>query len=602
MRNKSVKSLFLAAVFCMVTAGLKADPGNDGQHSWIRINQLGYLPGSVKCAVFISEDKLPGKYFEILDTLTGNIVFKGTAQHEDGRAWGMASAARLDFSAFNRKGDFRLKFGKATSPAFRINSDVFRGISAFLLKYMRQQRCGFNPWFKDSCHLHDGFIVDHPTRTGEVIDVTGGWHDATDYLQYTATSANAVYQLLMAYKEHPEVYGDEFQANGLPGSNGIPDILDEAIWGTEWLLKMNPSYGEMYNQIADDRDHVGFRLPMKDPAKYGKEDYRPVYFVTGKSQGLAQHKNRTTGVSSTAGKFASAFALCSEVTRKVNPVLSENLKTKAGEAYRFGLTDLGATQTACVVSPYFYEEENWVDDLELAAAALFELTGNEMYLKDARKWGEVEPVTPWMAFNRARHYQYYPFGNIGHTLLAAGKDSAIRSEFRAFLKESLTFIQQRAEKDPFRMGVPFVWCSNNLVTATITQARKYEEITGDNSFTGMEAALRDWLFGCNPWGTSMICGLPEKGDSPVRPHSSLTVLTGTNTLGGLVDGPVYRETFTSHVGSSVIKTDPYQAFQNGKAVYHDDTGDYSTNEPTMDGTAMLCWYFSYLEKAGLEIK
>ncbi|MCK7533292.1 MAG: glycoside hydrolase family 9 protein [Marinilabiliales bacterium] len=27
-------------------------------------------------------------------------------------------------------------------------------------------------------------------------------------------------------------------------------------------------------------------------------------------------------------------------------------------------------------------------------------------------------------------------------------------------------------------------------------------------FDHMEAAMRDWLFGCNPWGTSMICGLP----------------------------------------------------------------------------------------------
>jgi endoglucanase len=602
MMNNKIKLLVLFSFFSLITAGLKAGPGTAGQHSWIRINQLGYLPGSVKCAVFLSKDKLPEKHFQIVNVQTGKTVFRGSAHPEDGTGWGMVSAARLDFSSFNLKGDFCLKYGKTLSPDFKVGSEVFRGISAFLLRYMRQQQCGFNPWFRDSCHMHDGFIVDHPTRSGEIIDVTGGWHDATDYLQYTTTSANAVYQLLMAYKEHPEVYGDEYQANGLPGSNGIPDILDEAIWGTEWLMKMNPSYGEMYNQIADDRDHVGFRLPMKDPAKYGKGDYRPVYFVTGKSQGLNIHKNRTTGVSSTAGKFASAFAMASEMLKKINPELSEQLKTKAGEAYRFGLTDLGATQTACVVSPYFYEEENWVDDLELAAAALYELTGEENYLKDARKWGETEPVTPWMAFNRARHYQYYPFGNIGHTLLAAVKDSAISPEFRGFLREGLQFIQQRAEKDPFRMGVPFVWCSNNLVTATVTQARKYEDITGDKSFSEMEAALRDWLFGCNPWGTSMICGLPEKGDSPVRPHSSITVLTGENTLGGLVDGPVYRETFNSHIGSSALKTDPYREFQDGKAVYHDDTGDYSTNEPTMDGTAMLCWYFSWLEKAGLGLK
>jgi endoglucanase len=36
----------------------------------------------------------------------------------------------------------------------------------------------------------------------------------------------------------------------------------------------------------------------------------------------------------------------------------------------------------------------------------------------------------------------------------------------------------------------------------------------------------------------------------------------------------------------------------GKAVYHDDIGDYSTNEPTMDGTASLSFYFAFLENEG----
>jgi endoglucanase len=591
-------------LFLLVTVTFSDVTGSDevsSERSWIRINQMGYLPGTVKNGIFISMDNFQKKHFELVDSRTGKAVYTGTAHPENGTDWGMVTAARLDFTTFNLKGTYYLRYGKTVSPVFEINKEVYKGISAFLLKYMRQQRCGFNPYFKDSCHTHDGFIADHPTRSGEIIDVTGGWHDATDYLQYTTTSANAVYHLLLAWSQHPEVYGDEFQSNGLPGSNGIPDILDEAVWGIDWLLKMNPSYGEMYNQIADDRDHVGFRLPMKDPAFYGNGNYRPVYFVTGKSQGLSKYKNRTTGVSSVAGKFASAFALGSKVLQKFNPPIADKLRTKAEEAYRFALTDLGVTQTASVVSPYFYEEENWVDDLELAAISLFNISGDNTYLNDAQKWGTLEPVTPWMILNRARHYQYYPFGNLGHAQLAILHDPAVKKQFAGFLREGLEVIRQRAEKDPFRIGIPFIWCSNNLIAATVTQARMYQDITGDRSFEEMEAALRDWLFGCNPWGTSMVCGLPEKGDSPVHPHSSLNVLTGENTLGGLIDGPVYAEIFNSHIGSNALKTDPCKDFQNGRAVYHDDTGDYSTNEPTMDGTATLCWYFSWLEKCGIHL-
>jgi hypothetical protein len=440
--------------------------------------------------------------------------------------------------------------------------------------------------------------VDHPTRSGEKIDVTGGWHDATDYLQYVTTSANAVYNLLLAWRQHPGIYLDETDANGLPGSNSIPDILDEARWGTEWLLKMNPSKGEMYNQIADDRDHKGFRLPVGDTASYGNGLYRPVYFVTGKSQGLSKYKNRTTGVASVAGKFASAFALGAQIVKDFNPMRAEEVKQKAIEAYQFGLTDLGVTQTACFVSPYFYEEDNWVDDMELAAAELYNLTGEEKYLRDAVAFGQAEPVTPWMAFNGARHYQFYPFLNIGHYQLAKSNDPVIRDQFTGYLRSGLEIIRKRASEDPFRIGIPFIWCSNNLVAATATQARMYQEITGDQSFEEMEAALRDWLFGCNPWGTSMICGLPASGDSPVHPHSSITFLTGENTPGGLVDGPVYAEIFKNHIGIALMNKDPYVRFQNGKAMYHDDMGDYTSNEPTMDGTATLCWYFSWLESQG----
>lgn len=51
--------------------------------------------------------------------------------------------------------------------------------------------------------------------------------------------------------------------------NGIPDIIDEAKWGLDWLNRMNPAKGELYNQIADDRDHAGMRLPNKDLVDYG---------------------------------------------------------------------------------------------------------------------------------------------------------------------------------------------------------------------------------------------------------------------------------------------------------------------------------------------
>ena len=66
-----------------------------------------------------------------------------------------------------------------------------------------------------------------------------------DYLQYVATSANATFVMLMAYRDHPGAYSDGHDARGLPGANGVPDVLDEAWHGLDWLLSMLTTDEEM---------------------------------------------------------------------------------------------------------------------------------------------------------------------------------------------------------------------------------------------------------------------------------------------------------------------------------------------------------------------
>ncbi|WP_461630987.1 glycoside hydrolase family 9 protein [Labilibaculum euxinus] len=564
----------------------------------IRINQLGYLPNAHKSAVFLSDKPIFNDNFYLFNSLSGKKVFEGKVEIYDGSSWGKQAACRLDFSKFKQKGGFFLKVGETQSKSFRIDFDIYDETADFLLNYMRQQRCGYNPFLKDSCHVHDGIIVDHPTRSGEKIDVTGGWHDASDYLQYVTTSANAVYQMLFAYQQNPEVFSDRFNAKGLSGANGIPDILDEARWGLDWLYKMNPAKNEMYNQIADDRDHRGFRLPTQDTVDYGFGEYRPVYFVTGKPQGLGKYKNRSTGVASTAAKYVSCFALGAKLFQSIDADFAGRITEKAIDAWECAKSNPGVCQTACVVSPYFYEEDNYVDDMELAASSLYHLFGSDEYQQQARYWGELEPVTPWMELHRARHYQYYPFVNLGHTWLAQSQDSVIAGQFVALMKQGLDDLERFDAGDPFCIGVPFQWCSNNFVVAAASQARLYRLITGDEKYAGMEAALTDWLFGCNPWGTSMVCGLPAGGDYPEAPHSSITFKLGQTTTGGLVDGPVYKDIYEKLRGIELFEPDEYSNYQEGKVVYHDDIGDYSSNEPTMDGTASLTYLLSSLDAEG----
>jgi endoglucanase len=567
-------------------------------NSWIRVNQLGYLPQARKVAVLVClESGVDPPDFVLHDALTGEALWRSRSVKAFGPYAAFQRTYRLDFSSFRKSGAYFLSTAGTRSPSFRIDRSVYKGAADFVLRYMRQQRSGYNPFLADSCHTRDGFIVYHPTLDSTHIDVSGGWHDASDYLQYVATSANAVFQMLFAYEQHPALFRDDYGADGLPGRNGTPDILDEARWGLLWLSKMNPSAGMMFNQIADDRDHRGFRLPTLDTVDYGMGRQRPVYFCTGEPQGLYQNRNRSTGIASTAGKYASAFAAAARVLLKSDPAAAAVFRRKALEAYRFGREHPGVCQTAPCRSPYFYEEDNWVDDMELAATQLQGLFPDSTFIDEAAAFGAREPVTPWMGADSARHYQWYPFVNLGHYYLGASRGDR-RAEFLAHMRTGLQRIFDRARTNPFLFGVPFIWCSNNLVVAALTQARLYHRLSGDSSFVSMEASLRDWLFGCNPWGTSMIVGLPSDGISPRDPHSAFSHVNGLPIDGGLVDGPVYTSIFSSLRGVALSAPDAFAAFQSKLAVYHDDWGDYSTNEPTMDGTASLTYYLSALEAEG----
>jgi endoglucanase len=575
--------------------------------SWIRINQLGYIPGGVKVAVWCSNDQGILTGWQLVDVQSGKVVGKGPAGKPFGAYGPFSQTYRLDFSLCRSPGRYYLQAGNARSPEFSIGNDVFKGSADFCLRYMRQQRSGFNPYLKDSCHTHDGYTLYGPMRDSTHIEVSGGWHDASDYLQYVTTTANATYHLLMAYRDFYTVFGDEKSANGLDGNNQIADILDEAKWGLDWLIKMHPRGDWMFNQLADDRDHMGMRIPKQD-SFYGKGFERPVYFLNGKPQQRGKFLNSTTGTASTAGKFASAFALGSTVfnnefarRKGTGPFkkFADTLLAKAGSAFAFGYRYPGVSQTASVRSPYIYEEGNWTDDMELAAAAVY--YAMDPHIRDIRNLiyadslAELEPVTPWLGKDTARHYQWYPFINLGHYELARISSNKA-AKMAGYYREGISRVWKKAKENAFYRGVPFIWCSNNLTTSFAIQCYWYRQLTGDKNFQEFEQANFDWLFGCNPWGTSMVYGLPSWGDTPQDPHSAFTHLKNYPVDGGLVDGPVYGSIYKNLLGIKLYDGDEYAQFQSDLAVYHDDYGDYSTNEPTMDGTASLIYLLAAKEK------
>jgi len=558
---------------------------------YIRVNLVGYHTAKPKAALAFSSASIEGS-FALMDAADDQPVCRCLVRKPESQVWGSFSHhAELDFGACRSAGRYYIRHTPtgAQSPVFRIDSSARAELPDILLEFMRQQRCGYNPFLDAVCHPFDGRTAYGPMPNASYLDARGGWHDAGDQLKYLITSSNATAQMLLAYRLAPELFKDRFNNLGQPGPNGIPDVLDEARWGLDWMLKLHPAPDQLYHQVADDRDHSGWRLPQNDASDYGwgPGSYRVAYFATGRPQGLGKFQSEATGVANLAGRYAAAMALA-YLTWKDSPqhgAYAQRCLQAGIEVYRLGKKQEGFQQGNSFGAPYRYNEDTWADDMEWGAAEIHRATGRQEYLEDAKRYAQVIAGTSWMGRDTAAHYQYYPFMNLGHFALHDVADQAFRKLLESYYRDGLDKCLSKGVQNPYFIGVPFIWCSNNLVVALATQAHLYERMTRDSAYRRLADAHRDWLFGRNPWGTSMFTGIPDGGAFPRDPHLIVTNLTGRPVRGGLVDGPVVAEIFLSLKGVSLSRPDPFALFQSNRAVYHDDLKDYSTNEPTMDGTA-----------------
>ncbi|MEI9960681.1 MAG: glycoside hydrolase family 9 protein [Limisphaerales bacterium] len=567
---------------------------------FIRVNQLGFEVKDTKTAMAFSQSDVP-KTFSVVNITTGKSIFNGKAKRITGVVWGQfTNHVELDFSALEKPGEYCIRMGEATSPPFTIGKNIYDNLPDELLEFMREQRCGYNPWLGTNCHQLDGRTAFGPLPDATAIDATGGWHDAGDLLKYLLTSGNATAQMLLAYElnSHRDArdtkrFADHVDALGRPGTNGIPDILDGARWGLDWMLKLHPAPDQLYHQVADDRDHAGWRLPQNEVTDYGwgKGGARVVYFADGQPQGLKKYKSESTGVANLAGRYAAAMALAYQIW-KDDPQQKDFARRclQAGrEVYALGRAKPGVQQGNSYGSPYRYAETTWADDMEWGAVELFRATGEKSFLVDAKHYATLAADENWMGKEQTGHYQYYPFMNAGHFRLYDLVDAKFKKMLANYYRAGIERCVSAGDKNPYRIGVPFIWCSDNLVVALVTQCAFYEQMTGDRRYHDFAAKQRDWLLGRNPWGTTMFT---EIGSAfPRDVHLMTTQLTHRTVRGALVDGPVYERIFKSLKGVTIHEPDPLALFQ-GAAVYHDDMNDYSSNEPTMDGTASAILMFA----------
>lgn len=237
----------------------------------ILVNQLGYITESTKLAVF-SGTELPEE-FRVVDVRTGNTAYTGKLENCREREETGEKIGYGDFSEFTVSGDYYIEtehLGRSYS--FTVGDGLYDAVFREAVKQYYYNRCGITLTEEyagskahNACHTSRALLREDFSVT---LDVSGGWHqDAAGSQNVTEASEN-IGVLLLAYELFPEAFGDDMD---IPESgNGIPDLLDEIRYETDWLIKMqNPETGAVYAGVTVSGSAQGKASAMYvEPATY----------------------------------------------------------------------------------------------------------------------------------------------------------------------------------------------------------------------------------------------------------------------------------------------------------------------------------------------
>ncbi len=482
------------------------------------VNQIGYEQDGPKTAI-VATNFFPRD----LTTLTLRIVTadgKSIADFEApcaGRIYGGSPDDwgwyfwRVDFSSIRTAGTYRAAAvlrvlgdsvrALGTSPAFKIGPGVVLGETAQnAVDFFFIQRCGFDvPGWHKACHLDDAKLAD-----GKHLDLTGGWHSAGDYnkLVYEHGDGGVVFALLAAHRADPQAFA-RYDRDG----DGLPDVLDEARWGADFMAKVQvPETGGLINHINQG--------PGRNWTRWLAPDLH-----TDNRIGTADDPIVTAGEGSSPLLIGGWTRLAELLGEKG---IKKDYRERAERLWNHATK--GGTQVA---SPH----------LVLSALEMYRTTGNQAYLDAARRG--VEALLGQQAATGRMRGAFGSYGAVTAAALAQfaldRPDDALVAKIRQALKEYIAFCVSTADnpfgvaRQPEKDGDAFYPASmgmgNNFeILGRAWAAALIHRLTGDPRALTFAVDQFDWVLGKNPEGLCMFEGKGER--NPPRYHHRYNMIPG----------------------------------------------------------------------------
>jgi len=243
------------------------------ERAGILTNQVCYFPKRAKKATLLSDSSKPVD-FEVIDE-SGKTVYEGKSTPFGHDKDSDDEVHIIDFTDLDKEGTYHIEAEDGSeSRDFEIcGSETYSSLLYDSLNYFYQNRSGIEI---ESDFISSGEASElaraagHPKDMAEIeqtwgysgssgsIDVTGGWYDAGDHGKYVVNGGFSLWLMQNQYETalkygFEDAYGDGTML--LPeNTNGTPDLLDEARWEMEWMLKMIVESGE-YKGMAYHKAH-----------------------------------------------------------------------------------------------------------------------------------------------------------------------------------------------------------------------------------------------------------------------------------------------------------------------------------------------------------
>ena len=518
----------------------------DDSNAAVRTNQVGYYADEQKRCTFIYS---AGDLFDVVNKETGAIVYSGAIVGKSENSDTGEIDYYGDFTNFQEPGTYFIRSQTGViSHSFTISYDPFEDLRRSVLRMFSYQRCGsdLTEWAgalsHPACHTGDSNFY----LTDILRDTRGGWHDAGDYGRYVKTGTKAVNDLLLSYLTAPNVFDD---ANGGPDSgNGIPDILDEARYELEWLLKM---------QDPDSKAFFVVTTTMSFPDDYctPEADTEQLYLLGPD----------TIATADAVGSLAIAY----QAFKGIDKDFAERCLDAAekGQSYLTHNTDMSALANPMGFSTGQYLDDGDVDGRFTALMALYAATGEREYLDKAKEiYNSNEHVANSVTWNNNGMYGTYLFLT---SEKGEQEDPEFFDEMLKVLDTAAAGIVNVANITPYHVanGI-YAWGSNSTIASNGIVLSMAYDFTGKQVYYQTALEQVNYLLGKNSLDTSFVSGFGT--NYPKSQHNRLTLSKNTMGSGFVSGGPdASRE-------DKITQALP-EGTPNAK-VYVDDYRSYSTNE------------------------